>query len=141
MQNYSRISRILDHLHEIAIAVPKIGAGKLAAAVVYKGEIACIGVNQLKTHPLQSKYTKNPLRDSLHAEIAAIVRYSRIANEDDFRKASIFVARTKRVGQGGKWGYGLARPCAGCFSCIQAFGFKEIWYTEDGPNFGHIRLR
>lgn len=125
--------KILDYLHEVAIAVPRVGSGKLAAAVVYKGRIVSVGINQMKTHPLQLKYQSSPLKSSLHAEIAAIIRCSRILNEREISRASICVARDKKVL--GVHSYGLARPCTGCLDCIIAFGFKDIWYTNDAGSF------
>ena len=136
--NCSRHKSILDYLHKVAIAVPKVGSGKLAAAIAHKGKILAVGVNQYKTHPLQAKWKVNRLRDSLHAEIAAIVRGSRILNEDEMRKASIYVARAKK--DKGEYVYGLARPCDGCFSCIEAFGFKEVWYTTDDQDIDRIKM-
>ena len=129
--------RILDYLHKVAVAVPKVGSGRLAAAVVYKGRIISVGVNQAKTHPLQVKWNRNPLRSSLHAEVAAIIRSSRILNEDEIRRASIYVARSKKIL--GVESPGLAKPCDGCLDLIVASGFNGVYYTtEDGH--GHLRI-
>lgn len=126
----SRHSRILDYLHKVAIAVPKIGSGKLAAAIVYRGRIIAVGINQAKTHPLQEKFKKNPHRNSLHAEVSAIIRGSRILNEYELSRASIYVARSKKVN--GIDSPGLAKPCAGCLDLIIASNIKEVWYTDEG---------
>jgi len=134
-------TRILDYLHEIAIAVPRIGSGSLAAAIVYKGRIISVGVNQMKTHPLQMKYQSNPMRISLHAEIAAIVRGSKLLTESEIRKASVYVSRNKKIS--GVNSYGLAQPCRGCLDCIMAFGFKDLWHTNNSGSsepFTHVKL-
>ena len=135
----TRQEKILEHLFKVAIAVPKIGGGKLAAAIVYKSDIVCIGVNQLKTHPLQSKHTTNPLRKSLHAEIAAIVRGSRILDDDEFSRSSLYVARAKKECGADAWG--LAKPCTGCINCISAFNIQNVCYTNDDGSYSQIGMK
>lgn len=129
--NQSRQRSLIETLYATAVATERVGSGKLAAAVVYKGSVVSVGFNQRKTHPMQVKWTRNPNKTTLHAEINAICRASRIIDEYEFSKSSIYVVRVKKDPVTKKWILGMAMPCGGCFDCIQAFGIKEVFYSTN----------
>lgn len=138
--NSSLQARIQSLLFETALATPRVGSGKLAAAVVYRGNVASVGFNQNKTHPMQLKWMVNPKRITLHAEVNALCRASRILDEYEFSRSSIYVARVKKEEIRGNWTYGMAKPCAGCMRCIMSFGIRELWYSTNDGDFERLRL-
>lgn len=122
--------KILNELMKIAEDVAPVSRAKICAAVVLKNEIVAYGTNQKKSHPLQRKYAKNIHACYLHAEIDAIVKASKRISPEQFKQATIYVARVKKTNEG-RYVRGLAKPCPGCQSAIFAFGFKDVIFTEE----------
>lgn len=117
----------------------KVGAGKMAAAVFRNGDSnpISIGLNSLKTHPLQAKFANSPHRIYLHAETEAISRAVRLLG-DDLEGCSLYVARSKQPDCPVR---GIAKPCSGCISCASHFGIDVIYYTLDKDEaIGEIAL-
>ena len=110
----------------------------VGAVIVYKKRIIGIASNSDKTHPMQAKYnkyrqfnkTKNEVKHSVHAEIAAINSIPYVIGREvqDWSKVKIYVAR---VCPGHDSGVGMARPCAACRKALQDLGIKHIYYTTD----------
>ena len=94
-------------------------------ALIQSGKQTIVGFNQKKTHPLQFRFSKNPDKIHMHAEIDAIAQASRLGL--DLRKANLFVARF--TGDVIK----QSKPCRSCWSALIAFGFRSVsWTTERG---------
>jgi deoxycytidylate deaminase len=90
---------------------------QLGCVIVKKNRIVSVGFNKLKTHPKSThKY------NSLHAEVDALIK----AIPEDCKGAEAYVYREKRTGQ-----LGNARPCASCYSALQAAGIKVIYYSSE----------
>lgn len=122
---------ILHTLAKVAAANPN-PTEKLAAAVVWNNKIISIGMNSMKSHPLQAKYGKNPHAVFLHAEIDSIKNALREIEVDDFSKCDMYVCRVKKPGPFSKqYIFGLAKPCEGCERAIIAFGMKRVVYTTN----------
>ena len=129
---------ILHTLAKIAAANPN-PQEKFAAAIVYRNRIISVGMNSMKSHPLQAKYRKNPHAVFLHAEIAAIKNALREVEVDDLAKCDIYIARVKRPNQfTKKYVFGLSKPCCGCQRAIAEFGLKRTIYTTD--EHGHYEV-
>jgi tRNA(Arg) A34 adenosine deaminase TadA len=118
--------KIPNLLLKIAESVPKVGAGKVAAAVVYRNRVVSFGCNSLKTHPVQMKFGKYPY---LHAETEAIIRATKELDDYQFSKCSLYVVRAKL--DGGKWVMGMSKPCSGCMHCIRHSRIKNVFYSTD----------
>lgn len=103
---------------------------KLAAAIVLKNEIISIGVNSLKTHPLQAKFGRDIYSVHIHAEIDAIVKALRLLKPSDLKKATLYVARIKHD-RAGNLIPGLAKPCTGCMQAITSFGIKKVIWSNN----------
>jgi tRNA(Arg) A34 adenosine deaminase TadA len=94
-------------------------------AVIYdrRGRVLSVGQNSyVKTHPLQAHHAQRvglPDKQFLHAEIHAITRCPDLG-----RAHRILVSRFNREGKPQ-----LARPCAVCYSAIQAAGIPHIEHT------------
>ena len=105
---------------------------KMACALVYKKYIISIGNNQLKTHPMQSEYSKNEDSIYLHAEIDAIRKALQIISREQLAQCDMYIARVKRADANtDDYVTGLAKPCKGCQKAIRKFGIKNVFYTED----------
>lgn len=126
---------ILHTLAKIAEANPT-SAEKMASAIVYRNKIISVGMNSMKSHPLQAKYAKNEHAIFLHSEIAAIKNALREVSVDDLSKCDIYVVRVKKEKPfTKKYVLGLAKPCAGCERAIAEFGLKKVVYTcDDGTH-------
>lgn len=109
---------------------------KLAAAIVNKKTIISIGLNEMRTHPLQGKFRKNNDALFLHAEIAAIANALNHLNKEELKGSSLLIYRVKRKSSTNHrdWVDGLAKPCEGCMSAIVSFGIKRVLYSTDEPD-------
>lgn len=121
-------SDIIKALTRIAEDVAPVSNARIAAAIVYKGDIISIGVNSYKTDPLQAKYSKNEHAIYLHAEIAAIKKAKKILTNDQLRKSELFIVRRKT--NNGVFCDGLAKPCSGCQRAIETYGISKVHYSK-----------
>jgi tRNA(Arg) A34 adenosine deaminase TadA len=113
------------------LAIANIGTRnriKLAAGVVFKNRLVAVGVNSYKSHPLMSKFGKNPEAIYLHAEVDAIKNALRVLSLQELEKSDILVVRVKRDGH--DYRTCLAKPCEGCARAIEAFNLRNLYYTE-----------
>jgi tRNA(Arg) A34 adenosine deaminase TadA len=101
---------------------------KLAAGVVFKNRLVAVGVNSYKSHPLMSKFGKNPEAIYLHAEVDAIKNALRVLSLQELEKSDILVVRVKRDEHDYKTC--LAKPCEGCARAIETFNIRNLYYTE-----------
>lgn len=101
---------------------------KVVAAIVYKRKIVSIGFNQDKTHPMATKFQKNPLSNTLHAEVDAINKAKKILSKDQFDQSTIIIVRIKMNIKREEI-LGLSKPCKGCSECIDAHNIRKVIYT------------
>ena len=126
---------ILHTLAKVAAANPGLRE-KFEAAVVYRNRIVSVGINSMKSHPLQAKYSKNEHAIFLHAEVAAIKNALREMDVDDLSKCELYIARVKKEKPfTKKFVWGLSKPCAGCERAIAEFGLKRTIYTCDDGDY------
>jgi len=119
-------------LEKVAIASEPVFRQRIAALLVYKGEILSIGVNKKKTHPFQKKFAKNKEAIYLHAETDCIVNALKSYDTDIISKSTMYVLRLKRPTTDSKhFVYGLSKPCEGCMRAIAQFDIKHVYYTID----------
>ena len=113
---------------EVAKAVSLTGSYriKIGCCIVKHHKVISVGVNSVKTHPLQKalnlKHHKQLDMHRLHAEMYAI---SKVHTTEDLQKASIYVYR-----QGVKGELRNCRPCPACMDRIIDMGIKYIFYTD-----------
>lgn len=107
---------------------------KIGAACTYNNRVYSAH-NQVKTHPLQKRFSSHDerwrieLREAplLHAEIALLAKVRAKIDE-------VFIYREGKNGR-----LALARPCAGCMMALKAFGVKVVHYTvSNGYKTEHI---
>jgi len=129
----------INSLSKIAsnIVEPAIGK-RVVASVVFKNDVVSYGVNSLKTHPFQAKFSKHPEAIYLHAEIAAIKNSLKKLSLNDLEKSTLYVCRVKYDENGPKMFFGLSKPCSGCVRCISTFNIKSVIYTLDGIGFAKL---
>lgn len=118
----------------------------MGCVIVYKKHIIGAASNSDKTHPKQAHYnkyrhfnkTKNGIKHSLHAEIAAInsIPYT-IGRDVDWSKVKVYIYR---IAPGLPGGYGMARPCSGCRAALRDLNIQHIYYTGE-ESYIYERLR
>ena len=117
----------------------------MGCVIVYKKHIIGAAANSDKTHPMQAKYnryrkfnkTKNEIKHSIHAEIAAInsIPYT-VGREVEWSKVKVYIYR---ISPGKPEQYGMARPCDGCMRALRDIGIRHIYYSGEG-SFIYERL-
>ena len=127
-------TRILDTLAKLAETVPGHYRGRLAAALVYRNEFLSFGINQMKSHPFQSKFSSTKEAIYLHAETDAIRHALKKYDLKTVAKSRLYICRVKHEDANSPdliWG--LSKPCAGCQRAIATFNIEHVCYTtEDG---------
>lgn len=99
---------------------------KHAAIIVIRNRIISVGVNNLKSDPLQARYGKNHHSIWIHAEISAIKNAMKIVHVDELKRATLYIVRMRKDGI-----IGMAKPCDGCQRAIVAFEIRNVVYTND----------
>jgi len=117
--------KVLAKLLEAAEESEPVSKMRLAAAIVYKNKIVSIGTNKYKTHPIMDKFKKNDKAIFLHAEVDAINKAKKKLDENQLRKARLYVIRLLKDGS-----LGIACPCRGCSQCISHYGIKTVFYSN-----------
>lgn len=134
---FNRDRKIMQFVRRLAIDNPGINNRlKLAAAVVSKKDIISIGMNTMRSHPIQKKFGKNDNAIYLHAEIDAIVNSLNHIDKDFLRKCTLYVYRVKKDGnpKDRRWVDGLSCPCEGCMGAVDAFKIKRVVHSTDFNN-------
>lgn len=131
------------HFFDLAEKVSKMSdykrKAKIGAVITNKSEIISVGVNKLKSHPLQKRLNKLYFssrfgglydgdkiihRFNIHAELNAILN----AGDKNLSGCSIYIFRKDGNGK-----LGMSRPCKACMALIKKCGIKKVYYTtRDG---------
>ena len=112
---------------------------RLAAMLVYKGNIISVGMNKRKTHPFQRKFSSNEDAIFLHAETDCIVNALKFNSSDILSKSTMYVARLKKPCTSAQhYVSGLSKPCEGCSRAIAQFGIKHVYYTLNDTGFDFL---
>ena len=131
----NRDLKIMQFTRRLAIDNPGVNnRAKLAASLVIKRDVISVGVNVMRSHPVQKKFGKNDQSIYLHAEINAIISSLNHVEKDDLRKADLYIYRVKKDHTDPKrthWVDGLSCPCEGCMSAIDAFKIKRVVHSTD----------
>ena len=131
--------QIIDMLTEVAKANDVPFPARVAAAVVHRNKLISVGMNKDKSHPMQKRFQSNKEAIFLHAEIDAIKNAIKKVDDVDFlQKCVVYIVRVKKNGKKGDWIWGMAKPCAGCMRCIEAFLLKGVVYTTDNQTIKEI---
>jgi tRNA(Arg) A34 adenosine deaminase TadA len=129
----NRDIKMMEFARRIAMDNPGVkDKFKLAAVLTYKRDVISVGINTMRTHPMQKLYCKNPLAIHLHAEIACISNALSHINKNELRKSTLYIHRVKRKSSVScDYVDGLACPCEGCESAIVAFGIGRVIYSTN----------
>lgn len=108
---------------------------KVGAIITKGSRILSVGINKVKTHPLQHNTHTKKHGKSIHAELSAILGLS----TNQRRGSTIYVARLLADES-----YGLAKPCSYCMALIEEVEIKKVVWTiskrRDGRYVEAIRL-
>jgi deoxycytidylate deaminase len=106
--------------------------------IMDKSRILAIGLNSMKTHPLNLKYNyvnKNKEKISnivgTHSELSAVIKLG----EEDC--SGLMIVNT-RINRNNKLDY--SAPCNGCSDMIKQLNFKEVWYSNANGLFEKLNL-
>ena len=140
----NRHNKYLNILRKIADDVLPVSSSKIASAIVIGNEIVSIGINSMKSHPFQKKYSRNPSSIYFHSETNAIFNALKRVHEYELKRAILYIFRIKydsSMINKRKKIWGKSFPCEGCRKCINAFGIKKVIYTLEGVgNYGEISI-
>lgn len=101
--------------------------------ILDRNRIISIGLNSLKTHPLNLKYkyvNKNNQSISnivgTHSELSAVIK---LGQEDcsDFTLINTRINRNNRLD--------FSAPCSGCCDMIQQLNFKNVYFSNNEGKF------
>jgi len=139
--------KYLSYLEKVAEALPArahrrkrdVLRTRIASCVVIKNEIVSIGVNQLKSHPFQAKFSRNEDSIYLQAETDAIKNALKIVDVEDLERATLYVCRVKGTDASKKqFIRGMCCPCNGCKRAIAAFNIRKVVYTCDDGSYSYL---
>jgi tRNA(Arg) A34 adenosine deaminase TadA len=123
---------MMDFVRRQAIDVKPVKSSRIAAAVAIRNDIISTGFCQLRSHPFQARYSKNPDAIFLHAETNAISNALNHVHKRDLRAATLYIHRVKFDScYARELVDGLARPCSGCMRAIYQFGLKKVVYSTN----------
>jgi len=129
--------KYINLLVNLAAGAEPVAGARIAAGLVYKGDMISFGVNSRKTHPFQVKFQRNAESIFLHAETSAIKNALYLHSLEEIAKSTLYVVRVKYPSPTDKTLiFGLAKPCEGCERAIAEFGIKRVVYTLDGSGYG-----
>lgn len=123
--------KIIEELKTLALSGthPKVW---IASALVHRNKIISYGVNQMKSHPYQSKYSRNEDAIYWHSETLAIYNADKKIGFDKFANSVLYIARVKYEStKKDNFISGICLPCDGCMRCIKDYGIKTVIYTTD----------
>jgi deoxycytidylate deaminase len=98
----------------------------IGAVIVCGKDILSVGVNGMKSHPLQAKYNRLRFEDEranhlMHAELDALVKAKAMK-----ANPAVYIYRELRHG-----GTGMSRPCVGCLRALIDHGVTRMFYTTE----------
>lgn len=129
-------TKYLNILSKIASDLSPVKSARLAACVVLHNNIISFGVNEMKSHPFQARYGKNKDAVYLHAETSAIKNALKYITIDELSRSTLYISRVKfEDASKTKLMFGTAKPCPGCFRCINTFDIKKVYYTLDNQTY------
>lgn len=129
---HKRDLRHIETLRQFARPLAPVKTARIAAALVYKNRVVGVGYCQKKSHPLQSRFGKNPEAIYLHAEVDAIRNALNSVGPEVISKCTMYVVRQRRPNSiTREWQDALAKPCSGCQGAIAAFDIPRVVYTTN----------
>lgn len=124
-------SKQIEKLFRLAIEQMPVANARVIAAIYDGKELISVGRNQQKTHTFQQKFKKNNMANWIHAEVNAIYKAIQKIGIKRLEHCTMYIVRAKKDMKTKEWVYGLAAPCCGCQSAIEAFKIKEVYYSTD----------
>lgn len=123
--------KLIEELKTLALSGthPKVW---IASALVHRNKVISYGVNQMKSHPYQSRYARNQEAIYWHSETSALYTADKKLGFDKFSNSVLYIARLKYEStKKDTLISGICLPCEGCMRCIKHYGIKTVIYTTD----------
>ena len=118
-----KVTKRLDETLKIAIANPVRKVPRMASTIWHKNTLIGVGLNDLKTHPWQKRFSNSDEKICIHAEVAALHAASRIMK--NLSSCTLYIARAMANDNPG-----MAKPCKVCAGAIEQFGITKVYWTE-----------
>lgn len=133
-----RSDKYFSTLEKLAVSIDYNSKhrARIASCIVFKNSIISFGINQMKSHPFQARFSRNIESIYLHSETDAINNALKLITIDELSKSSLYICRVKYDGVKNKniiWG--MSKPCTGCMRAIATFNIKKVYYTCDNGGF------
>lgn len=102
---------------------------KIGCCVVKKNRILAVGINLLKSHPMQKYYNRqrcmdiNKIYNHIHAELDAVLK---VYDKVELKNADIYIYREDHIGI-----KRMCRPCPACMYMLKKYRLRYIYYTND----------
>lgn len=110
---------------------------KIGCCIVKKNKILAVGVNLLKSHPIQKAFNEfrgldtNKIHNNIHAELDAVLK---VRHKEDLEGADIYLYREDSRGI-----RRICKPCPACMSMLKLYKIKTIYYTDgDDYHIGYL---
>lgn len=134
----ARDEKYFSILEKLAVSVSYDSKhrARIASCIVYKNDVISFGINRMKSHPFQKRFSKNNDSIYLHSETDAINNALKIITTEELSKSTLYICRVKYDNTKVKslvWG--LSKPCIGCMRAIATFNIKKVFYTCDNNSF------
>ena len=95
-----------------------------STAIVHKGKVLAVGINQKKSHTLQKQFSGRDTKIWLHSELAAMIKVINRYGPEILGDCELYNLRLTKGGN-----IGLAKPCETCSRAIDSFGIGKVFWT------------
>lgn len=123
----------LELLFRNAVSMEDFGGARVYAAIYIQSTPIAVGFNNDKSSPFARNYKHRDGADFFHAETHVIKQAYALMGYENFKDArtTLYVARAKKTHPGGKWVWGIAKPCIGCQQAIKDYQINRVIFTLD----------
>lgn len=135
----NRITKKMDLLFDLAQEIQGAAGTRVAAMILYGHETIGIGVNSMRSCPMQMRLGNNPKAMFQHAEVAALKSARYQVSTEALERSKILVCRVKQNFDG-DFIFGLAKPCLSCMQAIVEYQLSDVYYTTDEQTIAHMRI-
>jgi deoxycytidylate deaminase len=124
---------------EVAKAVAKTSEYKrvhIGCIIVSHKNIIAVGVNQIKSSPIQAKYNKKyrgfyTKHNYIHAELHAILS----CGDKEINGANMYIYRQLNTGE-----LGCCKPCPGCERLIKEYSIKYVYFINKSGEYERMKF-
>lgn len=121
------IKRIAEWALKQSLMHEKVGGARVCAVLLYKNNVISVGYNTRVSHPIMKRFSENPKKIYLHAEVSAILKARKQYDLTD-RRISLIIVRA--IYKNGVPEFGISAPCECCSAVIAEEGIRNVYWFE-----------